>query len=291
MDKSQRRAEILLIIVTVIWGATFSVTKDGFQDASPLLYLGIRFMAAWIIFSLVRPGVFKKFNKTNIKHGLILGLFMFAGYGLQNLGLAQSSASRTGFINYTFALYVPFLQIFILHRRPQIQNLLGIGVVTIGMFFIANPFGGAFNPGDMLTLISAIAFAFYIVFLDRMAKVSDVDVLTSLQFLVIAVLSFVTAPFVEEVYFKFTPRLVIGIAYLAILGSVVAIFIMTKYQKELSPTKAVLIYALEPVFSVIIAILFFSENFSIQEGIGCGLIMVGVLGSELWSARKERITS
>ena len=160
MDKSQRRAEILLIIVTVIWGATFSVTKDGFQDASPLLYLGIRFMAAWIIFSLVRPGVFKKFNKTNIKHGLILGLFMFAGYGLQNLGLAQSSASRTGFINYTFALYVPFLQIFILHRRPQIQNLLGIGVVTIGMFFIANPFGGAFNPGDMLTLISAIAFAF-----------------------------------------------------------------------------------------------------------------------------------
>ena len=124
-----------------------------------------------------------------------------------------------------------------------------------------------------------------------MAKVSDVDVLTSLQFLVIAVLSFVTAPFVEEVYFKFTPRLVIGIAYLAILGSVVAIFIMTKYQKELSPTKAVLIYALEPVFSVIIAILFFSENFSIQEGIGCGLIMVGVLGSELWSARKERITS
>lgn len=287
MADKTRRAELLLIFVTLIWGATFSVTKNGYSDASPLLYLGIRFLVAWIAVSLIGFGTFKKINRTNLRDGLILGILMFFGYGFQNLGLSYSTASRTGFITYSFALYVPLLQFLILKKKPHRGNLAGLGLVVIGMVLITGSLGGAVNRGDILTLFSAVAYAFFIVFLDLFSKRSDPAVLTNIQFLVIAALSLGTAPLVEEVYFTATPALFLGIAYLALLGSVVAISLMTRYQKELSPTKAVLIYALEPVFSVFIAVLLFRELFTIREGIGCAVILGGVLLSELW---KERIS-
>ena len=286
MAISRRQAELILVGVTVIWGATFSVTKNGLSDASPLLYLGIRFISAWVLLSLLVPSLYRRINRENLKHGLFLGLLMFFGYGLQNMGLVHTTAGRSGFITYTFALYVPILQFLIIRQKPHKGNLAGLGVVTLGMILLAGPMGGSPNRGDLLSLLSAISFAFYIVFLDLLARKSDTWVLTALQFLVIGVLSLAAAPWVEDIHLTPSPGLFLGIAYLAVLGSVVAVSLMTRYQKVLTPTKAVLIYALEPVFSVIVATLFFAELFSLREGLGSAIILLGVFLSELWGIKK-----
>lgn len=286
---SRRQAELILVGVTVIWGGTFSVTKDGLGDASPLLFLGIRFLTAWVLLSLLVPSLFRRINRKNLKHGVFLGLLMFFGYGLQNMGLVHTTAGRSGFITYTFALYVPLLQFLIIRQMPHKGNLAGLAVVTLGMILLAGSIGGSLNRGDLLSLLSALSFAFYIVSLDLLTKKSDTWILTNLQFLVAGVLSLVIAPLVEDVHFVPSPRLFLGIAYLAVLGSVVAVSLMTRYQKYLSPTKAVLIYAMEPVFSVIVATLFFAEMFSIREGIGSAVILAGVFLSELWGQKKAAL--
>ena len=68
------------------------------------------------------------------------------------------------------------------------------------------------------------------------------------------------APFVEKPFIIFDWNLVLSIAYLSILGSAVAIYLINRFQKYTSPTKAVIIYSLEPLFSVLLGILLLNES-------------------------------
>lgn len=85
-----------------------------------------------------------------------------------------------------------------------------------------------------------------------------------------------------------TPGLVFDIAYLGILGSVVAIYVMNRYQKDTTPTKAVVIYALEPVFTVTFGYIFLREMLGPKQIAGGLLILAGVVISELWAVHLRR---
>lgn len=282
MEKKRLKAEILLVIVTIIWGGTFAVIKTGLDSASPLMLLGVRFGAAFLLFTLF---YFKKFTfsgKRTIINGLILGFFMFVGYAAQTVGLAYTTASRAGFITFTFALFVPFLQIYYIKKKPSTGNLIGLAVVFIGLWIISKPTGGPINKGDLIMFVAAIAYAFYIIFMDMINRVESPELMTSIQFFITALLSFIAAPFLEEPHIELTRSFIFSILYLVVLGSVFCLYIMNLFQKDTTPMRAVLIYSLEPVFGLVLAIILLGEQFSGKEIGGALLILGGVLLSELW---------
>ncbi|MBI9101508.1 MAG: EamA family transporter [Spirochaetales bacterium] len=282
---SGRKAELLLILTTLIWGGTFAVIKNGLSQASPLILMGFRFTLACLVFGIIFHRSLGRISRQVLRDGSILGLLMFISYSLQTLGLEHTTASRSGFITYSFALFTPPLQLLILKRKPALKNLIGLIVVFGGLFFISKPESGSFNKGDLMTLICAISLAFYVIYLDLMSKRSNTFMLTVIQFFICGGLSFLLAPFVEKPRLILSGSFIISILYLGILGSVVGIALMIRFQKELSPTKAVIIYGLEPLFSVMVAILFLTEQLSPVEWAGCALIFIGVLISELQSDR------
>ncbi len=282
MEKKQLKAEGFLVILTIIWGGTFAVIKTGLNDSTPLMLISVRFGAAFLIFTLL---YFKKFSfngKKTIYRGLILGVLMFLGYGLQTLGLNYTTASRAGFITYTYALFIPFLQFYVLKRKPVLGNIVGLLVVFGGLWIISNPMGGDLNIGDLITFGAAISYAFYIIFLDKITKEENPALMTAIQFLVTAILGLITSLFLEDPFIKFSPNLIYSILYLVILGSVVSIYLMNLYQRDTTPMRAVLIYSLEPVFAVLFALVILKESFSFREIVGSVLILLGVLVSELW---------
>ncbi len=282
-----RKAEFFLVLTTLIWGGTFAVIKNSLTDSSPLVLMGFRFSLACICFTLLFYRSFSRFNKHTLLDGTVLGILMFIAYAFQTLGLEYTTASRSGFITYSFALFTPPLQYLILGKKPKIRNLAGLAIVFIGLYLVSRPERGAFNRGDILTLICAVSLAFYVIYLDRMSKRSDTSLLTIIQFLICGLASFILSPFLEQPRFHLTMNLTISILYLAILGSVVGIALMIRFQKELTPTKAVIIYALEPLFSVFIAIIFLEERLSMIESLGCIIIVGGVMLSELKIGRKS----
>ncbi|MBB6482607.1 DMT family transporter [Spirochaeta isovalerica] len=282
MDKKRIKAEIFLVLVTIIWGGTFAIIKTGLEDSTPLMLLAVRFGAAFLIFSLLYFKKFKFNGKKTIINGIILGIFMFIGYAAQTVGLAYTTASKAGFISFTFALFVPFLQIWILKRKPFMGNVVGLIVVFAGIWIISKPTGGPFNVGDMIMLIAAVGYAFFIIFMDLINKKESPELMTSIQFLTTSLLSIIASFFLEEPKLNPTPSFLFSIAYLVILGSVFCLYMMNLYQKDTSPMRAVLIYSLEPVFGVIFAIILLGESFSIREVSGALLILGGVLLSELW---------
>ncbi len=235
--------------------------------------------------------------------GALIGVAMLVGYAGQTIGLKYTSVARSGFITYSFALYVPFLQFFILGRRPGWGNLFGLLVVIWGLSFITDPSNaaltlkdwmptrvfsvgssllkGSLNVGDMYTLIGAVGYAFYVVLLDRATRVCHPGAVTVIQMLSCGLLAMAISPLVETPYIHLTWRLAGSLAYLVLLGSVVALALMNWFQRRLSPLRAVLIYSLEPVFAAFLGWITFGTLMSMREIIGAILILGGIVVSDL----------
>ena len=253
----------------------------------PFCLWGFDFHQLWFFSLILNRVKFSDFHKSVLIKGLVLGVLMFLGYGLQTAGLNYTTASRSGFITYFYALLVPLFQFLILRKRPLLVNLGGLAVAFTGLSLITGGLGsGSMNPGDLLTLLSAASYSIYIVLLNLWSADENPSVLTALQLLVTALFSFLFVPFFEEPVLISHPALWLNLLYLSLLGSVVAVYVMTRFQNSITPTRAALLYSLEPVFSVILAVLILREHFSGLQIIGSLLIISGVLLSEIFEIRK-----
>ena len=280
-DSVRIRAEGMLLFTTLLWGGTFTVTKIGLGRVDPFTLLTWRFAAAFILFSVIFSGRMRRIDGKGLLRGTILGLLMFLGYGLQTMGLELTSVAKSSLFTYTFALYVPPLQVLLTGKRISGGSLFGLGIVIGGILLFTSPKVDGINTGDLLTLVSAMAFGVQIVLLDRFSRESDPAALTAVQFLVIALLSWAGSAARHEAAAAWSPPFLWSIAYLSVLGSVAAIYFMNRFQRDTTPTKAVIIYAMEPVFSVLVAAVVLSETLGLNEIAGGCLIITGVIVSEL----------
>lgn len=286
-----RKSELMLILITLIWGGTFPSIKVALGYVSPMLLMGLRFGLASLFFAvLLRPGR-SIFRHGILKKGLALGVLMFFGYGLQTIGLKYTDAARSGFITYFYALLTPFFQFLILKKRPLPANLVGLVIAFGGLSLVTGigAGGGALNKGDMITLLSAVSYSIYIVCINLWSSDEDAAALTLLQMLVAALISFGLSPFVEKVFISPEPLFWFNLIYLSLLGSVVAVYLMNRFQNAVTPTRAAILYSLEPVFSVIIAVLLLRESFTPLQILGSALIISGVLFSEMLEIRREAL--
>src|ERR1700682_2865991 len=88
----------LLVLVSMIWGATFLVTQRTIQLAAPFTYLGLFFAIAALTLACVFRKHLAHLTLVELKIGFISGLCMFAGYATQTLGLQYTTSSKAGFI-------------------------------------------------------------------------------------------------------------------------------------------------------------------------------------------------
>ncbi len=280
MDK-RKKAEAALLATTFIWGGTFVAQKVGLRDISPLTFTAIRFSVAALIllagfwrriFPLSGPAILK---------GAFLGGLLFAGFATQTVGLAYTTASKSAFITGMMVILVPILQVFVERRPPKYGNVAGVLIVAVGLWFLTSPTGSDFNKGDALTIICAIMFAGYIVYLDIVSKEMTPMQLTFLQIASTAVLAAVSMGLFETVQVSFTPASVGVLLYLILLATLTTTFVQTTFQKDTTPTRAVVIFSIEPVFAAVSAYILLGENLGEAGIFGAGLILAGLLLSEL----------
>ena len=294
--------EIALVFNTLIWGGTFALIKNALTDISPTLFVGLRFSLATLIFL---PFVYKHLRNTNKKTliaGSILGLFYFSGFVTQTFGLSLTTATKSGFITGIFVIFIPILQFLIEKRKPKWFNLVGVGFVLIGLVMLSSngnnvfeffeQIGSDFNLGDLFTLICAVLFAFQVVYVDIFTKKYDYLpmvftqlLITGLGGIIFAIILSTTG--IETFKFNFNSNVIGAILYTSIFASIIATIIQLKYQKTVSPTKAGIIFSIEPIFAAVFAYFLLSEKISNFGLIGCVLIFFGLIISEVFSRNNE----
>jgi drug/metabolite transporter (DMT)-like permease len=182
-------------------------------------------------------------------------------------------------------------------KKPGKGNLIGVFFVLAGLIVLSSKgnsildifqeIGSGFNRGDFFTLLCAVFYAMYIVYLDIISKKFDYLLLVFLQISITAVLGIISvivlqASGLENFKFIFGGNLIFAVLYTSILATVVSTTLQTKYQKIVTPTKAGIIFSFEPIFSAVFACYFINENISRFSFIGGILIFAGLLVTELF---------
>jgi drug/metabolite transporter (DMT)-like permease len=181
-------------------------------------------------------------------------------------------------------IFVPLLQFVIERRLPKIGNIVGVVIVAAGLWFLTSPVGAGLNAGDALTLVCALLFAVYIVYLDVISKEMTPMQLVFLQMFCTAMYALIATLAFETPVFHWSGEGIAALLYLTFLATLVTTYVQTRFQKDTTPTRAVVIFSIEPVVASLMAALILGERMGTLGVFGGALIVGGVLISELSDA-------
>jgi drug/metabolite transporter (DMT)-like permease len=286
-------AHLLLLSVVAVWGATFVLVKDALQDASPFLFNLLRMTLAAITLIIVNRRSLRNLTRSTVLSGLVVGIFLAAGYQFQTAGLARTTAAKSAFITGLVVVFVPLLSAIPTIRpasahAPRWSSALGALFAFAGLLLLTTPAGTAWGnlfasigSGDLLTLLCSIAFAAHLLSLAHTSPRVPIAQLATLQITVAALVMAITLPLGGHLYLNLTPRLMIALAVTSLLATAAAFTVQSWAQQHLPPTHTALLLTLEPVFAWLISFLFLGEHLGRRSLIGAGLIFAGILVTEL----------
>jgi len=283
------KAELVLVFITMLWGGTFLLVHNVMTVSGPMFFVGLRFAAAALFVGVVSARALPGLTLTELKAGMLIGVSIMLGYGLQTMGLQTISSSQSAFITALYVPFVPLLQWLVLGRRPGLMPSIGICLAFIGLMLLAGPEGGSlhFSEGEVVTLVSAVAIAAEIILISRYAGQVDVRRVTVVQLATASLLAFLMIVPTQERIPDFSWLLLASAIGLGAMSAVIQVA-MNWAQKSVSPTRATLIYAGEPVWAGIVGRIA-GERLPGVALLGGLLIVIAVIVSEL-KVRRPRET-
>ncbi len=301
MNSRALRADILLFITAAIWGFAFVAQRVGMDHVGPLTFNGVRFalgaLALTPLILKMEKGRATSLVGTDKKRlfigGGLLGLALFFGSTLQQVGLAgpqlaelgfeASTAGKAGFITGLYVVFVPIFGL-LLAQRVGWGTWLGAGMAVIGMYLLSVTSDMSISFGDMLILIGALFWAGHVLLIGKLSPGMDaVDAikLSTVQFAACSILSLIGAVATEEITLAGLQGAALPIAYGGLMSVGIAYTLQVVAQRDAQPAHAAIILSLEAVFAAIGGWMMLGEVLSIQAMIGCSLMLVGMIVSQL----------
>ncbi|WP_455480796.1 DMT family transporter [Bartonella sp. B12(2025)] len=284
------KPELVLFAATMLWGITFLVIHIAVRYSGPLFFVGFRFIAASLICGAIFGRSMKSITIYEIFAGMSIGLGMFFGYALQAMGLQTIMSSQSAFITALYVPMVPILQWIIFKKSPRLASWIGIVFAFIGLILVSGQKLGRFDfsKGEILTLLGALAIAGEVILIGVFASKVDSRRVTIIQLFFSGLFSFFCMSLMGESIPEFSwVWLSIGIG-LALMSAIIQLA-MNWAQKSISPTRATLIYAGEPVWAGIVGRLA-GERLSPLALLGGLLILIGITVAELQPSQWRKKT-
>ncbi len=274
---TQGMATFWMIVATIFWGGSFVFNKIGFREVPPVQFLFLRFSLATLIMGALCLHRLAGLNLRIIGKGVMVGLAL----GLANLssvlGVNGTTVSRAGFLNNLFVLIIPLLTFLLWRERVDRWNLAGIFLALAGLWQLARGGVEGFNRGDLLSTVCALFIAVHIIMVSRLLRDEDIYLVTLTQFATVAALGGVLNLILPGDGYRIGPVSAMALIYCAIFPTVICFTLQNTYQRYTTPTKAGLIYTLDPVWSMLGGVLFLGERLSAREWQGCVLIFGAVV--------------
>ncbi|GMV52241.1 MAG: DMT family transporter [Chlorobi bacterium] len=282
------RAEAYLLTATALWSATFLLTQASFQFISPSGFVFFRFCIAIVVSVALWHGSLRSLTPGLLIYGIGLGVLYGIGFVLQSIALQDVSTTTSAFITGTTVVFIPFIYRMFYRKRIPGIHWLGAAAVLLGLFLFTEPEYGGVGLGDILTMVSAVGWAGYIVMLDKLTTAysgSDgaINLLIIIQFTVTALLALLASAIVDSSLAPvvYTSELVMTLLYCGILATVVTTWIQTTKQRFTHPVRAGIIFSLEPIFASTLALLLAVEQWNYRQFTGAVVLMLAVVTPDL----------
>ena len=278
---SKTKADLGLLSVTFFWGTTFIVSKIALTEISLLNYLAIRLTIAAFAMNLIAYRFRKDLNKSTIRDGIIIGIFLFSSYFFQMWGIQYTSASNAGFITGVHVVLVPIFTVWFFKDKPQISSVIGVILAFTGLFLLSGGSLSKLNIGDFLVFICAITVTFHVIYTGKFVPKHNIYLLTAVQLSTTSILSIIFLFFSTNLLIEITFNIFAVLTYLALFGTVFTFLMQTAMQRFTTSTRTALVFSMEPVFAALFAYLIAGEMLTPLGWVGGLLILTGMIIAEI----------
>lgn len=275
------QADLALMVITIIWGSTFTIVKKSLAQVSPILFIALRFWVATVIVVACMPGSVRNISTKTLRRGMVLAVVLVGGFIFQTVGLRSTTPSHSAFLTSLAVLLVPVLGLLFFRNRPRTQTLVGMALAVVGLGFLT--LTGAelnFRIGDVLTLLCAVVFALHMLFLGRYLPQADYRQLIILQMAGGALICTLALPILETPFLVWDVNFTLYLFITGVLATGFAYYSQTRAQQYTTPDRTALIFSLEPFFAALFAYLILGDVLTPKEWLGGALVMAGIITAE-----------
>jgi len=302
--KSRTRLAIfMLLLVCLIWAGAFIGLEIGPQSLHELdgganrtavsaLFLATRFALAALLMPIVLPAALKHLNLRNILSGAALGLCFSMHLLTQMVGMSfpDMEPGKAAFLTALFVVFAPLLALVFQARKPRLGVLIGIPFATLGAMFISGPPEAGLSLAAWLNIAAALIYAIQIVVTDVVTRKGD-SVSQTFAMIVSCTLICGVALLLSPGAFDLLSRPGLGAAladvrfwgaeiYLALVSTVIALALVNRWQREVSPNHAAILFTCTPVFVSVMSVAAGLEEVSRWLVFGAAMILLANLSAE-----------
>ena len=288
----QSKADLLLVMVTAFWGASYFLTDLCLESMPPLSLNAFRFLVAFAVLGTVYCRKLRHISRQTWVYALLIGASLVMVYTCYVYGIMHTSISNAGFICALPVIFTPLLELVVLRKAPSRRFALALILCTVGLALMT--LGDTFRPalGDFICMGTAFFYAVDLLLTDRAVRHPEVDPLQLgvLQLGVVGVIMLALTCLLEEPHLPPTPQTWGAALFLAVFCTGIAFVIQSVQQQHTSASHVGLIFTLEPLFSAIVAYFFAHEVLGLRGYIGAALMMLSLVLMEVdvgaWIKRK-----
>lgn len=274
--------KFLLLSVAVIWGYSFTTMKDALDTIPAFALIYVRFLpASLVMFAIFHKRIIAHFNARNLIVGLGMGALMFGAYGLQTIGLAQTTAGKSAFLTGTYCVLVPFAS-YVLGGEKLTRYNLGAALLCLAGIGLVALDSVEFNAGDAITLGGAVFFAIQMAVTAKYGCKMDINVITFWMFVGNGVLSLITSLLFETQapLSVWTPSFIGVVAFLSVGCTCVALLVQNVGLAHVPASTGSLLLSMESPSGVLFSVLLMGEALTSRLLAGFALIFLSIILSE-----------
>jgi drug/metabolite transporter (DMT)-like permease len=294
MGSSTLRSDLLLLMTAAIWGFAFVAQRIGMDHVGPFTYNGVRFALGCLSLlpllsagrARLAPVLAPAGRRVFLLGGGALGIVLFAAASLQQVALLYTTAGKAGFITGLYVVIVPLCGI-LWRKPPAAGTLVGAGLAAVGLYLLSITAALEMAYGDFLVLLSAFFWSAQVLIVAWLSPRVRAVNLAFYQFAVCALLSLITAGLWETMAWEGIRAAAMPIFYGGVLSVGVAYTLQVVAQRRAHPAHASILMSLEAVFAALGGWVILDESLNARGLAGCGLMLAGMLVSQLWVGKKE----
>ena len=283
----QLQADGILFLITFCWGVSYFLMDLCLAEIDPFTLNAFRFLGAFFIAVLLSGKKLSNVSKETIKYALIVGSLMVFVYIGATFGVKYTTISNSGFMCSLTVIFTPIMEWIVFKKKPSKKFSLvllicitGIALMTLGNDFSLNM---EHLKGDLLCMMCAFSYAILLIFTEIGVSKDEVDPyqMGVFQIGITGVLNLLMAFLVETPHFPQSMEVWGAVLFLAIFCTGVAYIMQPIAMQYTSAGHVGVIFALEPVFSAIVAFVFAGEVLFFKQYLGGALMLLSIILMEV----------